>query len=837
MLASLTLIVARGGQNAQHSQPVAELSLSREGYCEATKEGEAGHCLTGSKGSSPLPKHHRASWEAAMRYCASRCASCKQCNYISVSIEWADCSWYSSCDLEKLHNTPTGFKSAPAKLAKQLRRFGAAQTASEARAFDKLHKEQGYCAVVDLNQPGDCRKDSQGFFDVVPLGLFDVHSCVAHCLSQCERCNYVSWSISLTTHECRWYSLCPRVRWANVQRQFTTVQVRAPDAPAVALPPPPPPPALAVPAGSQPGYCSLMDPAYGSCELDEQGSFSDANTPEKCFARCGSCANCHYVSVSLAGNDSATFYREARLSGSGSAARHRRRRAEQPAPTHAPHWWRCRWYRICNMDDLRQTADVEGYVTIPVKPGPVAAMILSLESAAPTTASSMPSSAAAREAAREAASQASHALAVAAATHAAERLAQRQAHPLLGIVTVAARARHLKFGYDVRCALAQWCLSALRLEAALPTWRVRRLVLVPRGQSTEWMNSSAGCTLEPVLPDPRLGRAAVECSERVAAGSYAHMASLNRQSGYVHDSAYFKEVNMLKWQLFALWRFDVLLFADADLEVVPYAEAPHSMAARAWSRALARLQASTALLVADPDGLAPLNTGFMLLKPSASLFEEGLQVLERCVYNRTLGWDHVGRPSTLGVKPLQLPSLKLVDSADPVATTAAEYGQNMMRLRRTRAYAGDSWDFTSSDCDQGLFFYMLYVKHRKGAFGRPGRLPVVEGRHWWASYKPWRVWPLLDSGKLASQSEMAKRIHGHDPTDLARLYAYIVRLEAPATLSPPEEALLRSSDCWQSQYNLRRAVERQYTHFWELEEIWRGELYAGPGWNELPSRR
>ena len=29
---------------------------------------------------------------------------------------------------------------------------------------------------------------------------------------------------------------------------------------------------------------------------------------------------------------------------------------------------------------------------------------------------------------------------------------------------------------------------------------------------------------------------------------------------------------------------------------------------------------------------------------------------------------------------------------------------------------GDSWDFTSSDCDQGLFFYMLYVRHRLGAF-------------------------------------------------------------------------------------------------------------------------
>ena len=88
---------------------------------------------------------------------------------------------------------------------------------------------------------------------------------------------------------------------------------------------------------------------------------------------------------------------------------------------------------------------------------------------------------------------------------------------------------------------------------------------------------------------------------------------------------------MLKWQLLALSAFDVICFADADLELVPYAEAPLSAVGAAWVRAVSRLYASThAMVVAEPDSIAPLNTGLMLLKPDAEIFAEGVRVLERC---------------------------------------------------------------------------------------------------------------------------------------------------------------------------------------------------------------
>lgn len=78
----------------------------------------------------------------------------------------------------------------------------------------------------------------------------------------------------------------------------------------------------------------------------------------------------------------------------------------------------------------------------------------------------------------------------------------------------------------------------------------------------------------------------------------------------------------------------------------------------------------------------------------------------------------------------------------------------------------------SSDCDQGLFYYLYYVKHSIGAFGRAlgggephgggeahargrgvgSRLVSPLSRHWWASFKPWRHHPLGGRLRVARPS-------------------------------------------------------------------------------------
>ena len=818
---------------------MSEFSLTRTGYCQNTIAGRVGNCLSGKKGTVRLPFVNQRSWQAAFSYCAERCASCERCRYISVSIDWKDCSWFHACNMDALRNEPKGFKSAPAVLQK---RNSVAGTSVDTLA--KYPTERGYCETPDANAPGNCTADDKGLFDVVAHQIHNLAACIHHCKTQCSRCNFVSWArLNEDTNECSWYHRCPRLHWLY-GGQFVTVKVRAEprDAAALALPPPPPPAQLA-PSGSKPGYCSLMDPSLGSCDADDQGSWAETLSAEQCVARCAGCANCNYVSVSLAAQHDARtpFREETHRTGTTSAVTGDTSARRAPMSAHAPYWWRCRWYRACDLADLRQTGDAEGYVTLAVK-GPLGSTAAAASITPPQTPDETTH---ATEDKEDKGAESKGAEARTPQLRRAPSSAGPRALPQLGVVTVAARGgTRVKWGYDVRCALTQWCLSVMRLEAALPAWRVRRLVIVALGQSTAWLNSSAGCALEPVTPAPRLRDAAASCAARVAASNYAHLALLKRTSGYVHDSAYFKEINMLKWHIFAMHEFEVILFADADLEIVPYAEAPRSLITKVWSSVLARLRVSPAKVVADPDSDAPLNTGFMLLKPDAQIFDEGLAVMERCVYNRTVGWDAVGRPSTLRVAPLLLRSSRHRPDYDPSklgndpSSVARDFEQ---RLQATKAYRTDSWDFTSSDCDQGLFFYLLYVKHRLGAFGRawPRRRSVrLFGRHWWASYKPWRAYPLDDAGTLYTQFEMATRIRKEDPNDvadLARIYAYVVRLEAPATLSVPDTALLRSSECWQSQYNLRRAIESQYSHFWEVEALWRASDGAGPGWNALPA--
>ena len=81
----------------------------------------------------------------------------------------------------------------------------------------------------------------------------------------------------------------------------------------------------------------------------------------------------------------------------------------------------------------------------------------------------------------------------------------------------------------------------------------------------------------------------------------------------------------------------------------------------------------------------------------------------------------------------------------------------------------------------------------------------------------------------------ARAIASADPAALARLYDYVGRVEAPSDrMAAHEAALLRGSTCWQGQTALRRAIESNYSHFFEVEEIWRAMDGRGPGWVPLP---
>ena len=53
-----------------------------------------------------------SSLEVAQQACVRRCAQCAGCHYVSVSARWRDCSWFASCELDRLHTSVSGFTSA-----------------------------------------------------------------------------------------------------------------------------------------------------------------------------------------------------------------------------------------------------------------------------------------------------------------------------------------------------------------------------------------------------------------------------------------------------------------------------------------------------------------------------------------------------------------------------------------------------------------------------------------------------------------------------------------------------------------------------------------------------
>ena len=378
--------------------------------------------------------------------------------------------------------------------------------------------------------------------------------------------------------------------------------------------------------------------------------------------------------------------------------------------------------------------------------------------------------------------------------------------------------------------------------------------------------ASAGCTaLRLVPPDAALRAVAAACISRLKAGRLTDIDSKDPRS-----SAFFKRVSLTKWAVFGLVRYDAVVFADADLELLPLAEHGAAWAAAAWRHALlGLLRAPHARLLSDPDARSPLNAGLLLVRPSTQLYEEGLAALRRCSYNRSHGWDLVGAPGSLGIVPTRL-------GGAPAQLAASD-----ARLR--------DWRFVAADQDQGLIFYMLYVRqpqlgaHGAGGYGAAQRAGLPLSRHWWAGFKPFM------EIRQAVTALASLRVGGSaGPLDLlylAKLYDYVVRefdpprragarvhgvpllananagagagadaganasaaAAPPASGTPPVQARRGTRrrargaraaaplpHCVREQRELRREIER-HAHFDEIHYWWQQHHWTGDGYSAWPT--
>ena len=81
------------------------LASARPGYCNITLSDQFGSCEFGDRGAFGLPAAAASvSWEGAASACLELCAHCHRCEYVSLSPQYRDCSWYHRCDLNALHD-------------------------------------------------------------------------------------------------------------------------------------------------------------------------------------------------------------------------------------------------------------------------------------------------------------------------------------------------------------------------------------------------------------------------------------------------------------------------------------------------------------------------------------------------------------------------------------------------------------------------------------------------------------------------------------------------------------------------------------------------------------
>lgn len=194
---------------------------------------------------------------------------------------------------------------------------------------------------------------------------------------------------------------------------------------------------------------------------------------------------------------------------------------------------------------------------------------------------------------------------------------------------------------------------------------------------------------------------------------------------------------LFKWHFFSMVEYDLVLFADLDVQLLRPEQPRHFLASRwrtGWNETVP-LDGSTRFL-GDRDLAGPLNAGlWTIAHPTAALYTDGLRQLREAPFNVTHGFGLLGTPAEL----IRNESFKWMKPL----------------LERTRVLKSNMWGpprIVYGDCDQGFIFWMIYVRHRLG--GAKGGVPPNQlcrfhpaddaardcphtARHHYGPTKPW----------------------------------------------------------------------------------------------------
>ena len=209
---------------------------------------------------------------------------------------------------------------------------------------------------------------------------------------------------------------------------------------------------------------------------------------------------------------------------------------------------------------------------------------------------------------------------------------------------------------------------------------------------------------------------------------------------------------LLKWQLVGLLEYTYVFYTDIDTDLFfdtagappPRGSRHWGILERAWTTRFDAFKAGGDELIASQDAHSPINTGVMLLKPSASTYELGRQALRSGRFNLRRGWNFTGPPQR--VLPLHSLQAPFGCVGSPLfrgrTLTCAEWAQD--ELNHTVMVRENEWDFVGGDADQGLFTYIYLVVLRGRSFRLTWKLDSrlqccgeYQLRHFWGRSKPW----------------------------------------------------------------------------------------------------
>lgn len=253
-----------------------------------------------------------------------------------------------------------------------------------------------------------------------------------------------------------------------------------------------------------------------------------------------------------------------------------------------------------------------------------------------------------------------------------------------------------------------------------------------------------------------------------------------------------------------------------------------------WAPSLAAFNASRACVAGSPDHEAPLNTGMIVVKPRRWLYADVLQLLSANLsFRPTDGFNGVGRPHALTT----FIDVELLAQGSGLST-----GEVGKKLNWTQMYARNDcmhegaptlcpylhppavhdsppscgvWtgNFVAGSIDQGLFWYVCFVRHAVGTWTSPRSSLWME--HYWGSGKPWREAGLARPGAALR---------------------YLWRLSDPAngsSIAAPSDATSNAyaSDC---HAELRRLREKIFAKFPKLANVSRNlSAPTGLGWRDI----